>query len=112
MSCSECQSVPELREQRGCEVPTQQPVWEDGEDQYFSCPLLWITDEIIAWYDEVVYSKEFGGLPYDRQSNRFVEAYLFYQSEMSRFTKEKSAKDDKTTDGLSQLRSGFKSRSS
>jgi hypothetical protein len=112
MSCQECQFVPELKEQRGCETPTQQVVWEDDEDVFYSCPILWITPEIISWYDEVAYSKEFGGTPYPDQSNRFVEAWLFYNSEMNRFTKLKmeKGKEDKTTDGLSTLRSGFKAR--
>lgn len=112
MSCSECQFVPELKEQRGCEKPTQQPVWEDEDDVYYSCPILWITQEIIDWYDEMAYSKEFGGAAYTDQSNRFVEAWLFYNSEMGRFSKAKldKGKEDKTTDGLASLKSGFKAR--
>lgn len=112
MSCLECQYVPELKEQRGCERPTQQPVWEDEDDIYYSCPINWITDEIGQWWDEVVYSREFGGMSYDQQSNRFVEAYLFYSAEFNRFSKLKidKGKEDKTTDGLSALQSGFKAR--
>lgn len=55
--------------------------------------------------------KDFGVAPvYGDQSNRFLEALNFYTAAYTRYLSLKANKPDKTSDGLSQLNAGFRSR--
>jgi hypothetical protein len=107
LSCEDCQHVPDLRTERGCEAPAQRAVWYDGEDEYYTCPLCWLSDSIINWYDEYLYTQEFGtALSYNDQSNRFIEAWQQYKIAFNRFSEEKMRHTGKV-DGLQTLKAGF-----
>ena len=56
-------------------------VWADRHgNKFYSCPMRFVTDEIIEWYKEYEYYKEFNCSPdYTEQSNRFVEAWMQYK---------------------------------
>ncbi len=42
--------------------------------------MLFVTEEIIDWYKEYEYNKEFGtSLVYEKQSSRYLEAWLVYK---------------------------------
>lgn len=112
LSCHECQDAPEFREDQGCEIPSESVVWQDEDNEFYSCPIKWITEEITDWYQEVTYQQEFGiAEPYHSQSNRFLEAWSFYRYHLSRFQKQQQEiKSDKSADALSSIRAGVKSR--
>ena len=57
-------------------------MWEDEEDQLFNCPMKFVTSEIIEWYTEYSYNKEFNGTApaYHEQSTRFIDAADHYKS--------------------------------
>jgi len=81
MRCSLCQQDDTLRETWGCTQPTQVPIWEHDGDLYYSCPLLYIPHEIIDWYYEYDYAKEFGTAPYEDMSYLWVWAASEYKRE-------------------------------
>lgn len=114
ISCSDCQDAPWFRESQGCEEPTQTPVWEDGDDnEYYNCPIRWLTSDIAEWYQQYSYDIEFHcGLTYDQQSIRYTEAWQIYKQHLNRFQREQAekGKQDKTADGLESLQAGFKAR--
>ena len=78
MRCSLCSQDESLKETWGCTTPSDTPVWELGEDTYYSCPLNYITDDVANWYQEYEYSKEFGGTSWHLQSYAWVQAYRWY----------------------------------
>lgn len=63
MSCYDCQRDPGLKEAWGCDGPTQAAVWIDDEtdDEYYVCPARLLPENIIEWYNEYTYNKEFSG---------------------------------------------------
>lgn len=83
-------------------------VWVDPDgEQFFNCPMLWITDDITGWYRDYLYSTEIGAaVPYQQQSNKWVEAWLVYRSAYSRYQQyviEKRTKNPKGTDDLEMM---------
>lgn len=113
LSCRACDDAPDFKKLNGCEEPTQSPVWDDGEEnEFYSCPMYWVTDSIHEWYEEYSYCKEFGmSICYQNQSKRFFDAWLIYKYWYDIFcVKKQKNTTDKTGDSLSNLRDGFKMR--
>ena len=83
--------------------------WEDQSDVYKKCPLVYITENIIDWYQEHLYNTEYGcSISYGDQSARFVSALNYYKACYNRFVNDKqSVKKD---GDLSLLYAGLKSR--
>jgi hypothetical protein len=85
-------------------------VWEDVDgDKYFSCPLNFLSNEVVAWYENYKYDSIFQGssLPYNKQSAKYIEAMFYYINVKKRI--EFSIKDeresfDQTTQTLKTFR--------
>ena len=82
MSCRLCLCDPSLKNDWGCDTPTQSAVWVDDEgNEYFNCPLVFIPLNVQVWFEEYSYQKEFGGAPpYRKQSKKFIEAMRIYDT--------------------------------
>jgi hypothetical protein len=70
-------------------------VWADdpsGEgNNYYTCPLKFVTNEICDWYREYQYVKEFGThIEYHEQSNRYIEAWEVYKNYRDKFDAEEA----------------------
>ena len=108
-NCSACQDDPEARAALGCEEPTQTVVWETPDDQFFSCPVSFISPAIWDWYTEQAYYKEYGApVPYDKQSSLWLDAWSIYSSYYSKYLQERNKREDRTTQGLSALQGANK----
>ena len=104
-----CQADPTLKESWGCLQPVENPIWELEGDLFFSCPLLWITEDTAMWYREYEYAKEFGGVPFDRQTQAWVNAYGWYTSTYSNYKAEEQQRHQDALKGASSLkRSGLR----
>jgi len=80
-NCEECQHAPELKQAWGCDTPTESAVWEDGENEFYNCPLRFITKEALSWYQEHLYNEHYHtALPYHMQSEGYVKALAYYQT--------------------------------
>lgn len=121
MSCTACQHDPALKEDWGCEEPTHSAVWVDEEDEneFFSCPILFIPSNVFGWYREYTYSKDFPGaaLPYHLRSARWIDAYEMYTSAYARFMREaqknrSSAGKEISDDDKARLKRHFADRRS
>lgn len=95
----------------GCDKPTQAAVWADDEDEFYTCPLRFLTDEVVVWYSEYSYNKELGGAkPYANQSKRFIDAMFLYNKYYNEYYREvlKSKQSPSSTEaGLSKLKTAF-----
>lgn len=62
-------------------------VWVDPKgEQFFSCPMLFISDDITEWYKSYLYSTEIGGLtPYHDQASKWVDAWLVYRAAFNQY---------------------------
>lgn len=113
-TCEACLHDPELKDRLGCEEPAAEPVWSDGEEVWYRCPLSFITEEITEWNEQRLYAQDFGNiLPYEEQSSRWIAAWNVYRSALSKFAKLKQrseGSESKTRDGLSALKAGFMAR--
>lgn len=107
LSCEACQSDPEARAALGCEEPAQTVVWETEEDQFYSCPLSFISPAVWNWYAEQAYYKEYGSAPaYNEQSALWLDAWAIYSSYYSKFLQQAHKKnEDGTSKSLDVLRS-------
>jgi hypothetical protein len=98
----------------GCETPTQVAVWETEEYEFFNCPLRFVSNSVWEWCNEYAYAKDLGtALPYNLQSNLFLEAWAVYSSEYNERIRKKMKHDkerDQSQDGLESLRAGFLQR--
>lgn len=78
--------TPELKEQWACEVPSRIAVWEDGENEFYSCPMRFVTSYVYEWYSEHAYCERYHTIElYAKQNERFVAALNTYNSKLSHF---------------------------
>ena len=112
MAKTGCQCDPSIKKMWGCEEPAQQAVWMDiEENEYYSCPIKCIPDNIIDWFDEYAFYKEFGGsLVYSKLPSKWLESRGLYNNYLNIYTEEQISMKTKKGDGLSTLRSGVKTR--
>ena len=82
MRCSLCLQDDTLRESWGCTQPKDNPIWEHDGDLYYSCPMLYIPQEIIDWYHEYYYAEKFGAAPYTEMPYMWVWAAFEYRHEL------------------------------
>jgi hypothetical protein len=109
-SCQACESDPGVKESLGCEEPAQVVVWETEDDQFFSCPVSFISPAIWDWYSEQAYYKEYGAaVPYDKQPALWLDAWSIYNQYYGQFMQAKMKKsEDSTSKGLSALQNANK----
>jgi len=77
--CGECTNDL-IKEQRGCEQPTQMPVWVIDEYSFFICPLSFISPQIKSWYNKYNQIKKgiCQKLNFNSTNPKFFEAIDFY----------------------------------
>ena len=97
MQCEMCLHDPELKKEWGCDEPKQIAVWVDNEEnEYFNCPLKFIPENVLQWYEEYSYQKEFGGaLSYRKQSRKFIDAIRIYNSAFCSYKQNESKQNAK-----------------
>jgi hypothetical protein len=93
--CKKCLNAPYIKENLGCESPTQTPAaWLDENEEWFNCPIRFInksTLDFIEKYD--AYRNKMATPPdFDKQSARFNIAVKYFESELSRFIEMKQGK--------------------
>lgn len=103
-----CSICPErAKEENGCETPAQYAVWEDeliDGEQYYCCPLAFIPESVINWYENYSYDKEFGTTTsFNDRNNKFIEAIGIYNSYKSKWFQ---YMHPKKKDGLQRLKYG------
>lgn len=76
----------------GCET-SDTLVWADGHDNFFySCPMRFITEDILDWYQEYEYYAEFNCAPeYSIQSCRFIDAWIAYKNYFKLYDSDRQA---------------------
>jgi hypothetical protein len=115
IGCSACQDDPELQEALGCVEPAHEAVWEIEDYEFFSCPISLVSNSLWEWFTEFSYCKEFSVMPaFEKQSNVFIEAWLYYSMWYNKFNKEMmDPKNKSTTDteeSLDTLKNSFINR--
>lgn len=93
LSCEACAGDPQLKALSGCETPSQEPVWEYEGNNYYSCPLLFIPENVCRWYEEYSYAKELGtNTEYIDRPERWLLGMRIYNSELSKHISERAAR--------------------
>jgi hypothetical protein len=112
MAKAGCQCDPVLKEQWGCIEPAPQVVWIDiDENEYFTCPLKCITENVTEWFQEYKFYKELGNtLRYHELPAKWLDALSIYSSYLSRYQEEQEALSKKASSGLNALRAGKNQR--
>jgi len=106
MRCSVCLQDETAKEAWGCEQPSPTPVWELDGDLWYSCPMLWITRDIIEWYQQYAYGEKFGTRPWSDMPWLWTWAAGEYGRALSDFQGRKAAEQAKKLDSLRSLRVG------
>jgi hypothetical protein len=84
--CNECKKFPELRKQLSCDAPSQDAVWEDGENEFFNCPVRFISQAVSDWYNEHAYNDRYkSARMYEKQAETYIEALDYYDRCMGKF---------------------------
>ncbi|MEA3346960.1 MAG: hypothetical protein U9Q21_02585 [Candidatus Auribacterota bacterium] len=57
------------------------------KDLFIYCPVLFIPENVIDWYNEYAYIKKFpgGAKPYGEQSAKFIDAIDIYENALMKF---------------------------
>lgn len=80
-SCADCKEHPAQRTVWGCEG--RQEPWIDPltDDEYYACPIKFISDQAFEWYAEYAYINKYPStaLPYRSISFRYLEACREYE---------------------------------
>jgi len=110
--CSICESDPTYKKEWGCDEPSQVAVWVDGEDEYYSCPYKFVSENVKYWYAKFSYCQRFPGTAptYEEASPRFIEAICVYEAACVEFQELLHPRKDKTADNLQVLRQSFMNR--
>lgn len=96
-SCGKCQAAPYIKDTLGCEEPTQTPAfWFEKDEEWFNCPLKFITEEVLDFLNEYDSLKTNLARPkeYGEQSSKFYEAVRVLENNISKFVKEKEGTAD------------------
>jgi len=117
-TCSVCENDPQKKKQLACDDVSEFLVWQNSDiGEFYSCPLRWITQPVLEWYDEYLYLKEFPGVApkYGEFNKLFWEACKLYQGSYNKYhlgelKKQSSSKSDTTSKSLGSLRKGFNER--
>jgi hypothetical protein len=83
-SCEKCQTSPYVKDNLGCEKPTQVPArWFEDDEEWFNCPMQFIPRscyEFVEKYD--AYKGQIASPPdFENQAAKFnagVKAYEYY----------------------------------
>lgn len=97
----------------GCVNPSQIAVWEDYDgNQFFNCPLQFISDEAIRWYENFKYDSVFSGavVNYKNQSAKYIAAVAYFNAAVHSYLARSPQNSKRTSDSLSQLRISFQRR--
>ena len=114
--CSNCDTS--RRKQLACNEVSEILIWQHSTmGEFYSCPVKWITQPVLEWYDEYLYLKEFPGIApkYGEFNKLFWESCKIYTGAYSKYQieamkKQSSGKGDKTSNSLANLKQGFKGR--
>lgn len=88
-------------------------VWATDEEEFYSCPLLWVSPAVVSWYEEYSYYKEFTGAApcFHKLHPAWLDAMREYNEYYRFFYELVNPKRGGSTDkGLSVLRESFKNR--
>ena len=99
-----------MRESWGCEKPAPAVVWEDPElGEFFNCPLKFISETVVDWYEEYSYNQDFGAAApaFLKQSAKFVEAVRLYKTAFGEYLEKAAKKKAAKPDGLQILKERF-----
>jgi hypothetical protein len=117
-NCTMCDQDPNLKKQMACNEESPILIWQHQDiGEFYSCPLRWITQPILDWYDEYLYLKEFpGSAPKYGEHNRLfwlsckVYSGSFNKYQMENIKSKSAGKGDSTSKSLNDLRQGFQRR--
>ncbi|MDR2728507.1 MAG: hypothetical protein LBB56_05185 [Chitinispirillales bacterium] len=99
-----------MREEWGCEDRAPAAVWEEPElGEFFNCPLKFISETVVDWYEEYSYYQDFAGAApaFLKQSAKFIEAARIYKTALNEYMAKSSKKKGNKPDGLQILRERF-----
>jgi len=75
MNCSTCSVDGSFKDLWGCDEPTHEAVWEDGNNLFYNCPLTFISENIILFVNEMNYNRRYNiNRPFNKQSARYIDA--------------------------------------
>lgn len=64
-----------------CGNPPQDPAWETEDDRFYACPERFIPNNVIRWFDQYQYEKEFGAqVAYQERSSKYIDAVRAYNN--------------------------------
>jgi hypothetical protein len=111
INCEVCRDDPVAREQWGCDEPTQVAVWELDGTEFFSCPLLFVPDNVVDWYREYSYDKDMNtARSYDVQLEWYVEAKNLYEESYRYYCDVKKSMKKRKSGDMSAFQAGLKGR--
>jgi hypothetical protein len=63
-----------------CVNPAQDPAWEIEGETFYACPERFISNNVIRWFEQYQYEKEFGGkVDYQERSSKYLDAVRVYR---------------------------------
>ena len=63
-----------------CACPADKPAEEDEDDVYYQCPIRFVPENILQWWEIYQYEKEFGAnIDYMGRSIKYLEALRIYR---------------------------------
>jgi hypothetical protein len=75
-----------MREMWACDEPAQMAVWDDGENEFYNCPMGFVAAEIREWFNEYAYCEQFKvGADYGQRQSRWIDALFYYKSKLCEF---------------------------
>jgi hypothetical protein len=88
-SCDKCLDAPYIKENLGCDQPTQTPArWLDEDEEWYNCPMRFIPSSVVSFILEYDSYKDKWSTPprYGDFGAKFLQAKIYLENCLNKYT--------------------------
>lgn len=108
ITCSDCDESRKLS--LGCNDNLDRPIYNLDDNEFYCCPIRFITQQVYDWYDEYNYHQTFQGTApgYNNNTKRYWDSVKLYKMYLNKYEELRDSKPDKSNnEAFSNLKSGL-----
>lgn len=108
LNCNDCQGDPDTKKNWGCDSSTQFAVWADNENEFYNCPLKFITPEHYDFLEEYDFNNRHNvSIDIKNVPCRYLEAEKYLSTMTSWYSSAKTTHEDKEQSTIMMLKGKF-----
>ena len=111
ITCADCDESRKLS--LGCNDNTDRVIYNLDNEEFYCCPIRFITQQVYDWYDEYNYHQTFQGTApnYNNNTKRYWDSVKLYKMYLGKYEELRDKKPDKSNnDSYHSLKAGLMAR--